>query len=306
MNSQAKTENEPYTPTDEEARESYVYGRWMTGEPERHLAEFDRWLAQHDAEVLAAARPSWEAESREALVKGIAPFFNGWLVEKGYADTLAHDLASDAVSTLLVDGVVTLAVPAETDEVQEYIASSNDVRHTHEWTDAHGGECVGAPCTPVASQGDTPADEASECAGFDWGEWDGIDGPVLLCGVHGYPAQGEVYDRLPSQVGAACQAVDQPPAVPVDSEHEKRVSSIHSAREAVRAIRDVPVDAAGFPTEVGATFTARFVRRGEYLHFRVVEPGLFESLLSGNTWLTSNIDPASVEDVRRADDRSGK
>ena len=47
-----------YTPTTEEVREDYALGRNEVvgaGWYDQHRAEFDRWLAAHDAEVLAAA-----------------------------------------------------------------------------------------------------------------------------------------------------------------------------------------------------------------------------------------------------------
>lgn len=48
------SEQEPYTPSIDEVREAYVVGV----DPEvtaRYRAEFDRWLAAHDAEVAAKA-----------------------------------------------------------------------------------------------------------------------------------------------------------------------------------------------------------------------------------------------------------
>lgn len=55
-----------YTPTTEDVREVYKSGAWLRADdqesawkPEvyapRYYAEFDRWLAQHDAEVRAQA-----------------------------------------------------------------------------------------------------------------------------------------------------------------------------------------------------------------------------------------------------------
>ena len=51
-----------YTPTTEDVRESYTYFRGAIPTVE-HEAEFDRWLAAHDAEVreqtLDALRPEY-------------------------------------------------------------------------------------------------------------------------------------------------------------------------------------------------------------------------------------------------------
>lgn len=41
----------------------------------------------------------------------------------------------------------------------------------------------------------------------DWGDWPGVDGPVMLCNTHGYPADGDVYGSEPNTAVGACQAV---------------------------------------------------------------------------------------------------
>jgi hypothetical protein len=52
--------------TTENVRDCFVYGRWAVGNPERHFAEFDSWLAAHDAELTrqspasTAAADAWE------------------------------------------------------------------------------------------------------------------------------------------------------------------------------------------------------------------------------------------------------
>lgn len=45
---------EEYTPTTEQVREAYEMAHELTGAPLSD-AEFDRWLAKHDAEVLRKA-----------------------------------------------------------------------------------------------------------------------------------------------------------------------------------------------------------------------------------------------------------
>jgi hypothetical protein len=35
----------------------------------------------------------------------------------------------------------------------------------------------------------------TDCTSFEWGEYEGIDGPVLLCTSHRQPGTGDVYDR---------------------------------------------------------------------------------------------------------------
>lgn len=50
---------------------------------------------------------------------------------------------------------------------------------------------------------------------YNWGEWPGVDGPVLLCVVHGWPGWGEVYDRLDddSTAGVPCQSMPMPESI---------------------------------------------------------------------------------------------
>lgn len=57
---------EEHTPTTDEARDCYVYGRWVEGPPERHFAEFDRWLAQVKAETLRDAADRVDAQMTHA------------------------------------------------------------------------------------------------------------------------------------------------------------------------------------------------------------------------------------------------
>lgn len=48
-----------YTPSTDGVRRSYAYVRSSKPDHKNQsaIAEFDRWLAAHDAEVLAAAKP---------------------------------------------------------------------------------------------------------------------------------------------------------------------------------------------------------------------------------------------------------
>lgn len=79
--------SDEYTPTTEEVRadyvrdhtrnfDSYSVGRSLTSEQEVYGDRFDRWLAAHDAEVLAAAgvapqpEPEYEYGNRVALHSG--------------------------------------------------------------------------------------------------------------------------------------------------------------------------------------------------------------------------------------------
>lgn len=41
----------------------------------------------------------------------------------------------------------------------------------------------------------------------DWGEWQGVDGPVLLCNTHGHPGVG-VYGFALGEAVGSCQAVE--------------------------------------------------------------------------------------------------
>lgn len=113
MNSQAKTENEPYTPTTEEMLDYVLNGTDVIHRAVRR-EQFNRWLAQHDAEVLAAARPSWEAESREALVQAIDVELarsENW--HPAATTGLEIGATSRIADALLANGVVTLATPTE-------------------------------------------------------------------------------------------------------------------------------------------------------------------------------------------------
>jgi hypothetical protein len=49
---------------------------------------------------------------------------------------------------------------------------------------------------------------------YNWGEWRGVDGPVLICVAHGWPGWGTVYDHLDddSTEGVPCQAKEDPRA----------------------------------------------------------------------------------------------
>lgn len=53
--------NVEYTPTTDDVRAYYVWAKSRRVSRERG-AEFDRWLAAHDAEVAAVARQTAEAE----------------------------------------------------------------------------------------------------------------------------------------------------------------------------------------------------------------------------------------------------
>jgi hypothetical protein len=64
--------NDEFDSTTDNVRDCFVYGRWFNGNPERHFAEFDRWLAEHDdavraetlevAAVLAESVDVWDEE----------------------------------------------------------------------------------------------------------------------------------------------------------------------------------------------------------------------------------------------------
>jgi hypothetical protein len=58
--------NKPYTPTTEEVRESYVLMQKCSAYPNPD-AEFDRWLAEHDAEI---AKRAWEEGHKTAWKRG--------------------------------------------------------------------------------------------------------------------------------------------------------------------------------------------------------------------------------------------
>lgn len=80
-----------YTPTTKDVREVWIYAQDITHDEgeDFHGAEFDRWLAAHDAEVQAQAvaeEPEWEY-TRQAEA-------NGWTGPAVYRDE-AH--ASDGL-----------------------------------------------------------------------------------------------------------------------------------------------------------------------------------------------------------------
>lgn len=92
-------------------------------------------------------------------------------------------------------------------------------------------------------------------------------------------------------------------------EHEDAMLSLHETDQKPA----VPVDALGFPTEVGATFTAiPLDDRNETRRRFVVGNDGFDVTQAGIRYLRSDLDPASIKDVssagevRRADGRNGQ
>jgi len=93
------SEIEEHMPTTEEVREYYVLGvpvdTWLAARDEYGLA-FDRWLAQHDAEV-----------ARRAEVKALRDFRIGFGRRYAFQDPYGH-FDSDTVSALhrQVEGIL--------------------------------------------------------------------------------------------------------------------------------------------------------------------------------------------------------
>lgn len=73
-----------YVPTLDRVRSHYVEGRRHATSyqhsPSAHLAEFDRWLADHDAQVRAAAYE----EARQGIAEALAKFIplEPWIITK--------------------------------------------------------------------------------------------------------------------------------------------------------------------------------------------------------------------------------
>lgn len=306
------TENEPYTPTTQQVRDAVL----MSGKPFDQIVEIDdpvegysihdqyvepgaafaRWLTQHDAEVLTAARPSWEAESREALVTGLMAA--RWPEHAGGG---LFDMDEETIGwladALIANGVVTLATPAETDDrlakIEALIAPQwrsiaydrnaliDDIRAILE--------------APVASQGDAPADE----------EWE----YRLASRANG---SGDLHDAT-MEYGSPEEARDRHGDVEVpagfslivERRQPANVDSKPTRWEQYEADQKpaVPVDALGFPTQEGATFRARDAKA--VTEFTVVEPGLFERR-DGGFYEPQELDHSSIADVRRAHERSGR
>ena len=99
-----------YTPTTERVRqrwlEAYEYERDMPGRireryPDEVLAMFDRWLAAHDAEIVATGQRAVDAHMQKIAHRVMDVF------EEADEDTLADDIMQDIFAAVGIVEVFT-------------------------------------------------------------------------------------------------------------------------------------------------------------------------------------------------------
>ena len=87
-----------YTPSTGEVRRRYAYAR--SDKPghknQSAIAEFDRWLAAHDAEVLAAAGVTQPEPEYEYSWEGVDDEGDGWIMDEWFATVAGAERYADS------------------------------------------------------------------------------------------------------------------------------------------------------------------------------------------------------------------
>lgn len=278
------TDNEQgYTPTTEEVLD-YVLIAGTDRHPhisdEETRAAFHRWLYQRDAATLAAHRVTLEAESREALAEVI---FNhnseamGSSIRYPAATDRMRRVSNEYADALLASGVVSVTEPVQYEAVahasnMERIADC--IKHQTWGSQAENEANAREAARYLAALTSRPAPVAPPTEEEHKHEWRAIGierYECIGCGAKGTDVRGN------SDNGYI--VIDQKPVV--------------------------PVDALGFPTQEGATFTAQFQSGATGGRF-IVLANRHVRLPGVGTFTIGGIDHTSIEDVRPADGRNGQ